>query len=88
MLYTRPNSSQEDIEKRDYSECFHFSLAWSLATDVDAKTSSPALDEFWEDSEAQELEVMVDTALVKIGNAVHSIKLDSQTKAQPGGGIR
>ncbi|KAF2674920.1 hypothetical protein BT63DRAFT_435931 [Microthyrium microscopicum] len=78
MLYTRPNSSDQDMDSRDYTEFFHFSLAWSLASDIDAKSSNAVLDDIWKNSEAQDLDIMVDTVLAKIGNAIHSIKLGSR----------
>jgi len=79
-LYTKQRDAQNRDEE-DYSNCFHFSLAWSLASNIDAKSSDVVLEDIWKGSVAHGLEVLVDTVLVKIGNAVHSIKLDSRTKA-------
>jgi U6 snRNA phosphodiesterase len=64
--------------KLDRSKCFHFSIAWSLAKDNGEGISQESLDEVWRSNVAEgirDAEVAVETVLVKMGNAVHTIEL-------------
>ena len=82
-LYTSEvEMESEEGRARDYTGCFHFSLAWCLASEVDVKASEQVLEEVWGEKaeRAHSMRISVDQVLVKIGNAVHSIELGSRSK--------
>jgi hypothetical protein len=73
----------------DRSDCFHFSLAWSLTAPDD--DSEGLLESVWTSPEAapaREMRVRFDRVLVKIGNAIHTIDLGSKVDHSHAGLLR
>jgi U6 snRNA phosphodiesterase len=71
----------QEKEQLDRSNFFHFSLAWCLASLAQTRNlSQDILDDAWQRKDADEvrqLTMLVDTVLMKVGNAVHAISLGS-----------
>jgi hypothetical protein len=68
----------------DFSSYFHFSLAWSLVSDVLNKDMISLLERVWQSDigiVCQRIRIPVNSVLLKIGNNVHSIDLGTKISA-------
>lgn len=81
-LYTpsrdsRPRASNgRDRQQLDYSDCFHISIAWSLAPPAEEDVRRVQAIDL---KEVNGLEVRFDSVKAKIGNHVESISLPKTT---------